>query len=63
MTEESLQFLFDKFLVLNGRDANAVLCDPKDSHDKEMEKFCWDHNLQIYECFTVLTGELKFIRI
>jgi hypothetical protein len=69
MTAESLEFKFDKFLAMNGCDANAVLCDKSDINDERVRQFCWDHNLDVYECissyhnFPITIGEPKFIII
>jgi hypothetical protein len=69
MTTESLEYLFEKFLVLNGCDANAILCDKSDAVTKEVKDFCWNHNLNIFECissyhdFPISIGQPKFILI
>jgi len=69
MTHDFLEYLFDKFLVLNGRDANAILCDKADATTKVVKDFCWDHNLNIFECissyhdFPISIGQPKFILI
>lgn len=69
MTLESLEFLYDKFLAMNGCDANAIICDKCDIGNPHIKQFCWDHDLSIFECissyqnFPVKAGEPKFILI
>lgn len=63
MTAESLEFEFDKFLVHNGCDANAVICSEQDAHTRLLTQFCWNHNLQIFETFVGDIGEPNFVRV